>query len=323
MARPGDTATSELPESLEQYGSRFHGVDCPRCREPCKIAGRATGHAVSMTNAEVIRRRTGPGLFRVSLRDYLGAANLWWITAGEIMAELGVNIDHVATVRQARKTYEPDPVWAAALAELGGADGITLHLREDRRHIQDRDLRLLRETVTVKLNLELACDNDVLEVACDVIPDQATLVPERREEVTTEGGLDVTARRDAVAAAVARLRDAGIAVSLFLDPDKRQIEAAADLQVDAVELHTGQYALAKGRSQQEQLVVLADAGKLIRDAGMTLHAGHGLTYRNVIPVAQIAGMHELNIGHSIVARALMVGFERAVREMKQLVAGTP
>jgi pyridoxine 5-phosphate synthase len=235
------------------------------------------------------------------------------------MAELGVNIDHVATVRQARKTYEPDPVWAAALAELGGADGITLHLREDRRHIQERDLRLLRETVTVKLNLELACDNDVLGIACDVIPEQATLVPERREEITTEGGLDVAARREAVAAAVGRLRDAGIAVSLFLDPDKRQIEAAADLRVDAVELHTGQYALAKGQAQQQQLVVLADAGKLVRDAGMVLHAGHGLTYRNVIPVARIAGVHELNIGHSIVARAVMVGFERAVREMKQLV----
>ncbi len=235
------------------------------------------------------------------------------------MAELGVNIDHVATVRQARKTYEPDPVWAAALAELGGADGITLHLREDRRHIQDRDLRLLRETVTVKLNLELACDNDVLGIACDVVPEQATLVPERREEVTTEGGLDVAGHREAAAAAVGRLRDAGIAVSLFLDPDKRQIEAAADLRVDAVELHTGQYALAKGQAQQQQLVVLADAGKLVRDAGMTLHAGHGLTYRNVIPVAQIAGMHELNIGHSIVARAVMVGFDRAVREMKRLV----
>jgi pyridoxine 5-phosphate synthase len=235
------------------------------------------------------------------------------------MAELGVNIDHVATVRQARKTYEPDPVWAAALAELGGADGITLHLREDRRHIQHRDLRLLRETVTVKLNLELACDNDVLGIACDVIPEQATLVPERREEITTEGGLDVAARREAVAAAAGRLRDAGIAVSLFLDPDKRQIEAAADLRVDAVELHTGQYALAKGQAQQQQLVVLADAGTLVRDAGMVLHAGHGLTYRNVIPVARIAGVHELNIGHSIVARAVMVGFERAVREMKQLV----
>jgi pyridoxine 5-phosphate synthase len=236
------------------------------------------------------------------------------------MPELGVNIDHVATVRQARKTYEPDPVWAAALAELGGADGITLHLREDRRHIQDRDLQVLKETVTVRLNLELACDNDVLDIACQIVPDQATLVPERREEITTEGGLDLTGRKAAAADAVSRLRDAGVSVSLFLDPDARQIELAAELGADAVELHTGQYALASGKAQYEQLSVLADAGRQVRAAGMALHAGHGLTYRNVTPVAQIEAMHELNIGHSIVARAVMVGFERAVREMKQLVA---
>ena len=235
------------------------------------------------------------------------------------MAELGVNIDHVATVRQARKTYEPDPVWAAALAELGGADGITLHLREDRRHIQDRDLRVLKETVSVKLNLELACDNDVLAIACDVVPDQATLVPERREEVTTEGGLDVTGRRAAVQDAVSRLQAAGISVSLFLDPDARQIEAAAELGVDAVELHTGQYALAAGAAQAEQLAILSDAATSIREAGMTLHAGHGLTYQNVRPIVQIDDMHELNIGHSIIARAIMVGMQEAVREMKRLV----
>jgi pyridoxine 5-phosphate synthase len=236
------------------------------------------------------------------------------------MAELGVNIDHVATVRQARQTYEPDPVWAAALAELGGADAVTLHLREDRRHIQDRDLRVLKETVTVKLNLELACDNDVLQIACEVVPDQATLVPERREEVTTEGGLDVIGRRAAVADAVSRLRDAGISVSLFLDPDARQIEAGAELGVDAVELHTGQYALAGGTAQAEQLAILENAGRHVRQAGIALHAGHGLTYRNVGPVAGIEGMHELNIGHSIVSRAIMVGFERAVREMKLAVS---
>ena len=159
------------------------------------------------------------------------------------MPELGVNIDHVATVREARKTFEPDPVWAAVAAELGGADGITIHLREDRRHIQDRDLRLLRETVTVKLNLELAAEADVVAIACEVRPDQATLVPERREEVTTEGGLDVVTHRRAVAEAVQRLRDAGIVVSLFLDPDERQIATAAELGAAAVELHTGQYAL--------------------------------------------------------------------------------
>lgn len=235
------------------------------------------------------------------------------------MAELGVNIDHVATVRQARQTYEPDPVWAAALAELGGADGITIHLREDRRHIQDRDLTVLRETVSVKLNLELACDESVIDLACQVRPDQATLVPEKREEVTTEGGLDISSNRDTVAHAIARLRDAGIVVSLFLDPDAAQIEAAAELNAHAVELHTGQYALAKGEQQQEELVKLLVAGKRVVDLGMTLHAGHGLNYQNVKPVAQISEMHELNIGHSIVSRAIMVGMERAVREMKALI----
>ncbi|HZZ73770.1 MAG TPA: pyridoxine 5'-phosphate synthase [Pirellulales bacterium] len=236
------------------------------------------------------------------------------------MPELGVNIDHVATVRQARRTYEPDPVWAATLAELGGADGITLHLREDRRHIQDRDLQILRQTVTVKLNLELACNADVLEIACRVKPNQATLVPERREEVTTEGGLDILKHRDAVRDAVAQLQAAGIAVSLFLDPDPRQIEMAQTLQAQAVELHTGRYAdAALGAAQTAELQTLAQSGKLVRQLGLTLHAGHGLTYRNVQPVAAIAEMHELNIGHSIIARAMMVGMEQAVREMKGLV----
>jgi pyridoxine 5-phosphate synthase len=249
------------------------------------------------------------------------------------MPQLGVNIDHVATVRQARRTYEPDPVWAAALAEMGGADGITLHLREDRRHIQDRDLRILRETVTVKLNLEMACQQEVLEIACQVKPDQATLVPERREEITTEGGLDAASQRQRVAEVIGRLREAGVSVSLFLDPEQRQIETAAELGADAVELHTGQYALAarwgvwadaipahrRGPPQQQQLETLRAMGARVRQAGMALHAGHGLTYRNVRPVAAIEGMHELNIGHSIVARAIMVGLERAVREMKDLV----
>lgn len=236
------------------------------------------------------------------------------------MAELGVNIDHVATVRQARRTYEPDPVWAATLAELGGADGITIHLREDRRHIQDRDLTVLRETVTVNLNLELACVDEILDLACQVRPDQATLVPEKREEVTTEGGLDVVSNRETVARAVGRLRDAGIVVSLFLDPDASQLELAAQLGAHAVELHTGQYALAKGTQQQEELAKLVAAGQQITDLGMTLHAGHGLNYQNVKPIAAIAAMHELNIGHSIVSRAIMVGMERAVREMKSLIS---
>jgi pyridoxine 5-phosphate synthase len=236
------------------------------------------------------------------------------------MPELGVNIDHVATVRQARKTYEPDPVWAAALAELGGADGITIHLREDRRHIQDRDLRVLRETVTVKLNLELACVDEIVQIACEVLPEQATLVPERREEITTEGGLDVLSNLDAVRRATDRLAEAGIAVSLFLDPNPRQIEAAADLGARAVELHTGQYASARGAELQRQLEQLIDAGRRVRQLGMALHAGHGLNYHNVVPVARIDDMHELNIGHSIISRAIMTGLERAVREMKQLIA---
>lgn len=236
------------------------------------------------------------------------------------MPELGVNIDHVATVRQARRTNEPDPVWAAVLAEMGGADGITLHLREDRRHIQDRDLRIMRETVTVKLNLELASDPQVVAIACDVRPDQATLVPERREEVTTEGGLDVVGQRLRVADAIKRLKDSGISVSLFLAPDLKQIATGAELGAQAIELHTGEYALAKpGAAQREQLEILMQAGAEIRRLGMTLHAGHGLTYRNVRPVAAIEGMHELNIGHSIIARALMVGLAEAVREMKRLV----
>jgi pyridoxine 5-phosphate synthase len=236
------------------------------------------------------------------------------------MPNLGVNIDHVATVRQARQTNEPDPVWAATLAELGGADGITLHLREDRRHIQDRDLRILRETVTVGLNLELAINEDVVSIACDVRPDQATLVPERREEVTTEGGLDVLASQQRVAEVVKRLQSAGIRVSLFLDPDAKQIDAAAELGVEAVELHTGSYANSSGAARERHLHQLANSGQQVRAAGMLLNAGHGLTYRNVKPIAAIEGMHELNIGHSIVARAIFVGFEQAVREMKRLLS---
>lgn len=236
------------------------------------------------------------------------------------MSRLGVNIDHVATVREARKTNEPDPVWAATLAELGGADGITLHLREDRRHIQDRDVRIMIETVAVPTNLELATAEDVLAIACELRPTQATLVPERREEVTTEGGLDVVGQQDKVAAAVKRLQDAGIVVSLFLDPDPQQIEAGIDTGAEAIELHTGAYAHASAKgSASQQFAELEKAGQQIRGAGILLNAGHGLTYRNVRPVAQIVGMHELNIGHSIIARAIMVGLEQAVRDMKRLV----
>jgi pyridoxine 5-phosphate synthase len=240
------------------------------------------------------------------------------------LAILGVNIDHVATVREARKTNEPDPVWAAALAELGGADAITIHLREDRRHIQDRDLRVLKESVTVPINLELACADAVLTIACETKPHQATLVPERREEVTTEGGLDVISSKSKVRDAVRRLKDAGIVVSLFLDPDPRQLDAGIELGVDAIELHTGAYAQATlihdARQTDSALTTLIQAAKKVRNAGVTLNAGHGLTYRNVKPVAAVEGMHELNIGHSIIARALMIGLQQAVAEMKRLVS---
>jgi pyridoxine 5-phosphate synthase len=236
------------------------------------------------------------------------------------MVHLGVNIDHVATIRQARRTYEPDPVAAAAFAEQGGADVITVHLREDRRHIQDRDVRVLRETVSaVRLNLEMACWDEIVDMACEILPDEVTLVPEKRQEVTTEGGLDISASLDRLQQAVNRMRDKGIVVSMFLDPDPRQIELAAQLKADAVELHTGTYALAKGAAQCAELERLTQAGKLIVDAGMLLHAGHGLNYQNVWAVAQIPWMRELNIGHSIVARAVFVGLREAVAQMKLLI----
>ncbi len=237
------------------------------------------------------------------------------------MPELGVNIDHVATVRQARQTFEPDPVWAAALAQLGGADTITLHLREDRRHMQDRDLHVLKQTTTVRLNLELACARDVLTIACDVRPDQATLVPERREELTTEGGLDIVQHRNSVVRAIDELTAAGIMVSLFLDPDPRQLELAGALHAAAVELHTGAYAGARGADQQRELERLVAAAAQVHGLGMQLHAGHGLNYQNVLPVARMDHMHELNIGHSIIARSIMVGMQEAVREMKRILAG--
>lgn len=238
------------------------------------------------------------------------------------MARLGVNIDHVATVRQARRTIEPDPVWAAALAELGGADVITVHLREDRRHIQDRDVRVLKETVQVKLNLEMAASEEITGIALQIWPSQCTLVPEKRQEITTEGGLDVVTHRDRVKQCVDRLHEAGIEVSLFIDTDAEQIEASRDLGVKAVELHTGRYAEAADESARLlELEALRAGANLAAKEGLLVHMGHGLTYRNVVPIARIAPVCELNIGHSIVARALMVGFPQAVREMKQLVTG--
>jgi pyridoxine 5-phosphate synthase len=237
------------------------------------------------------------------------------------MIELGVNIDHVATIRQARRTYEPDPVWAAAAAELGGADCITIHLREDRRHITDRDLKVLRETVHVKLNLELAAVEEMVSIACAAKPDQVTLVPERREEVTTEGGLNIVGNKTEVARAIKRLKDCGIGVSMFIDADEAQIEASRELGAGAIELHTGQYALAKGEKQLAELHKLIQGGKMATVRNLRLHAGHGLNYLNVLPVAAIENMRELNIGHSIVSRAVFVGLEKAVAEMKRLISG--
>ncbi len=234
---------------------------------------------------------------------------------------LYVNIDHVATVRQARRTDEPDPVRAAVLAELGGADGITVHLREDRRHVQDRDVRLLLETSRTGVNLELAAASEVLELAVEWRPMQATLVPERREEVTTEGGLALgsDAARQYVAAAARRLLDAGIRTSLFIDPDPDALRASAGMGVEAVELHTGEYANARGAERAEQLGRLARAAALGRSLGLAVHAGHGLTYENVTPVAAVPEIEELNIGHSIVSRAVFTGMESAVREMADIL----
>jgi pyridoxine 5-phosphate synthase len=233
---------------------------------------------------------------------------------------LGVNIDHVATLRQARGGVEPEPVVAAGIAELAGADGITIHLREDRRHIVDRDVRILRETVQTHLNLEMACADEIVEIALDVKPDQVTLVPERREELTTEGGLNVAGSLDRITAVTRRLKDAGILVSLFVDPANEQIRASAESGAQAIELHTGSYANARGeQAVKERLCELADAAARAADEGLRAYAGHGLNYVNVKPVADIPEIEELNIGHSIIARAVFVGLDRAVREMKAVI----
>ena len=236
------------------------------------------------------------------------------------MIRLGVNIDHVATVRQARRANEPDPVAAALLAMLGGADGITVHLREDRRHIQDRDVRLLRPIVTQRLNLELAVTDEIVTIACEIRPDEATLVPERRQEVTTEGGLDVLANQDAVGKAIERLKTADIEVSVFVDPDAIQIERARSLGTAAVEIQTASYSEARTpEDRARQLRTLEDAALCSKEQGLHLHMGHGLTYTNIQPICRIAGLEELNIGHSIISRAVLVGIERAVREMKEAI----
>ncbi|MEJ5270355.1 MAG: pyridoxine 5'-phosphate synthase [Hydrogenophilus sp.] len=244
------------------------------------------------------------------------------------MCELGVNIDHVATVRQARQTYEPDPVWAATVAQLAGAEIITVHLREDRRHIQDRDVWLLRESVQVRLNLEMAATDEMVAIACQLRPEMVTLVPEGRQEITTEGGLDVVAERARLKTVVAKLSEAGIRVSLFVDPDLKQIEAAAEVGATVCEVHTGPYAHAfwtHGRradhpETRAAIAAVRQAGEAIRAAGMQFNAGHALNYANVAPIAALPGIAELHIGHAIISRALFVGLEQAVREMKALIA---
>jgi pyridoxine 5-phosphate synthase len=234
---------------------------------------------------------------------------------------LYINIDHVATIRQARLTDEPDPVRAAVLAELGGADGITVHLREDRRHIQDRDMRVLMEIVRTVVNLEIATAPDVVDLALEWRPAQVTLVPERREEITTEGGLALGAGGavERIGQAARRLHDAGIRGSLVIGPDEESVRASAELGVEAIELHTGEYANTRGAERAAQLGRLVRAAALARSLGLDVHAGHGLTYENVTPVAAIPEIEELNIGHSVVSRAVLVGMERAVREMAEIV----
>jgi pyridoxine 5-phosphate synthase len=243
------------------------------------------------------------------------------------MIELGVNVDHVATVRQARRTYEPDPVWAAVEAHLGGADGITVHLREDRRHIQDEDVRRLRELTHIKLNLEMAATDGMVGIACRLKPEMAMLVPEGRHEVTTEGGLDVASQEKTLRKAVERLSGAGIVVSMFIDAELRQVEAAKRAGASVCEIHTGPYAHAfhsRGRDAESPAVVaelkkIQAAGEAIRSLGMRFNAGHALNYFNVQPVAALPGVRELHIGHAIVSRAVFVGMREAVREMKALM----
>jgi pyridoxine 5-phosphate synthase len=232
---------------------------------------------------------------------------------------LGVNVDHVATLRQTRKGIEPDPVMAATLTILGGADGITVHLREDRRHIQDRDLRMLREFVPVELNLEMAATKEMIGIASQLKPDLVTLVPEKRQELTTEGGLDVKSQRKAISEAIKKLHDKEIPVSLFINPDFEDISVSNQIKADMVEIHTGMYANTRGRRQHEELIRVMNAVRYTLDIGLTVNAGHGLTYFNIRKIASLQGIRGLYIGHSIISRAVLVGMERAVREMKALI----
>ncbi|HSB52682.1 MAG TPA: pyridoxine 5'-phosphate synthase [Dissulfurispiraceae bacterium] len=232
---------------------------------------------------------------------------------------LGVNVDHVATVRQARKTFEPDPVMAATLAILGGADGITLHLREDRRHICDRDLRLLREMVPCELNLEMAATDEMISIALEVGPDLVTLVPEKRQELTTEGGLDVAGRKEHLREALGRIRGGGIPVSLFINPVMSDAELSKNIGADMVEIHTGLYANSRGKAQEDELLRVMQAVRAACDARLLVNAGHGLNYYNVMKIASISEIRGLYIGHSIVSRAVLVGMKLAVQEMKNLI----
>jgi pyridoxine 5-phosphate synthase len=236
------------------------------------------------------------------------------------MPRLGVNIDHVATIRQARGGKEPDPVWAAVLCELGGADGITVHLREDRRHIQDRDLRLLRETVKTRLNLELALDPQVVAIALEVRPDQVTFVPERRAELTTEGGLDVAGMAAPLTPFVAALSEAGIRVSLFIDPDRAQVEAARAVGAPVIELHTGAYCEAEGEGRLRELQRIAEAAALAETLGLECHAGHGLAFDTAGAVAAIPTIVEFNIGHFLIGEAIFTGLADAIRRMRAAMA---
>ena len=236
------------------------------------------------------------------------------------MTTLGVNIDHIANVRQSRKTFEPDPVQFAFLAELGGADSITVHLREDRRHIQDRDIFLLKDTIKTKLNLEMAATEEMLKIAKKLLPDYVTLVPERREEITTEGGLDVKNNKKYLKDYVSSLKSSNIEVSAFIDPENGQINSSGEIGFDFIELHTGKYADLKGQEQYFELQKIIESSYQAIDLGLVVNAGHGLNYQNVHKIASIKNMNELNIGHSIVARALAVGLEKAVREMKILIS---
>lgn len=235
------------------------------------------------------------------------------------MVLLGVNVDHVATVRQARRTFEPDPVMAASLAILGGADGITVHLREDRRHIQDRDLRILREIVPCELNLEMAATEEMIKIALMTKPDMVTLVPEKREELTTEGGLNVIEFKEKIRNAIKRLKEGAIPVSLFINPNRQDIDCSKEIGADMVEIHTGFYSETKGEAQLRELERIKDAVAYSVSLGLKTNAGHGLNYYNVKPIASIKGLRALYIGHSIISRAVLVGIERAVREMKILI----